>query len=356
MNKSVFKILSSIILMALLLTACAPAATPAPTAAPSQPTAAPAQPTAAPAQPTAAPAMPTAAPAQPTAAAAQPTAAVAQATTAPVTGTVMPAGTPLPGCKPVADVKGNITPGQLIITTNATIPPVQYIDQNGNLMGMRIELGNEIAKRLCLQPVWVNIDFDSMIPGLQGGRYDMINTGLFYTDARSKIMYLIPDELQAISISVPKGNPGKITTTDNLAGLKVGVELGGYEETNLRAIDAAQVKKGEKPMVIQTFNTFADAYQALKAGQLDAVCTVDPTAKYYADLGQFDRPISGLAGSPAALAFLSPDLATAVNTALQSIKDDGTYDKLYDKYGVAKITTWPNWTGKFQVWHNSAAQ
>jgi len=259
--------------------------------------------------------------------------------------------TAIPECKPVVEPKGNLIKGELIMSINATIPPVQYINENGQLQGMRVDLGEEIAKRLCLKPVWVNIQFDAMIPGLQGKRWDMINTGLFYTEERSKLMYLIPYELQAISISVVKGNPLKISKTEDMADLKVGVEIGGYEEKNIKAIDVAQVKTGLKPMKIQTFNTFAEAYQALKSGQLDAVTSVDATAKFYADKGDFDRAISGLAGSPASFAFLNPDLTETVNTVLQGMLDDGTYDKIFDKYGVAKVVDWAKWDGKFKVWH-----
>jgi polar amino acid transport system substrate-binding protein len=259
--------------------------------------------------------------------------------------------TAVPECKPAVEPKGNLIKGELIMSINATIPPVQFIDESGKLQGMRVELGEEIAKRLCLKPIWVNIQFDAMIPGLQGKRWDMINTGLFYTEERSKLMYLIPYELQAISISVLKGNPSKVSKTEDLADLKVGVEIGGYEEKNIKAIDEAQVKTGLKPMKIQTFNTFADAYQALKSGQLDAVTSVDATAKYYADKGDFDRAISGLRGSPASFAFINPDLANAVNLVMQGMIDDGTYDKIFDKYGVAKVTGWDKWDGKFKVWH-----
>jgi len=259
--------------------------------------------------------------------------------------------TPIPECVPVVEPKGNIRPGKLVMSTNATIPPVQFIDASGDLQGMRIELGEEIARRLCLEAEWVNIQFDAMIPGLQGGRWDMINTGLFYTEERAKMMYMIPYELQAISVSSLKGNPDNIQSTEDLAGLRVGVEIGGYEETNIKAINEEQVNNGLEAMQIQTFNTFAEAYQALKAGQLDAVTSVDATAKFYADQGDFDRVIHGLRGSPASMGLVNADLAEAVKAALQSMMDDGTYDELFDKYGVAKIVDWENWDGAFKVWH-----
>jgi polar amino acid transport system substrate-binding protein len=147
-------------------------------------------------------------------------------------------GQPLVGAPPL------LRPGKLIIATNATIPPVQFIDDRGNLKGMRIELGDEIARRLNLESSWVNIQFEAMIPGLQGLRWDMINTGLFYTEERAKMMSLVPYELQAISVSVPKGNPHKIKSTEDMAKRVVAVEVAGYEERNIKAINQEQVAKG----------------------------------------------------------------------------------------------------------------
>jgi len=253
-------------------------------------------------------------------------------------------------CEPAVASPPLLRPGALIMSINATIPPVQYIDDEGNLQGMRVELGNEIAKRLCLEPDWVNIQFDAMIPGLDGERWDMINTGLFYTEERAEIMELIPYELQAISISVPAGNPEGISSTEEMAGKIVGVEVGGYEERQIRTIDENQVANGLEPMDIRTFNTFAEAYQALTAGQLDAVVSVDATAKFYQDQGEFERAISGLAGSPASLAFKQTDLAEAVQQVLNELKEDGYYDELFDRWGVAKIDNWENWNGQFEIY------
>jgi len=231
-----------------------------------------------------------------------------------------------------------LRPGRLVVATNATLPPVQYIDERGNLQGMRIELGNEIAKRLGLEINWVNIQFDAQIPGLQGGRWDLIVTGLFFTPERAKLMYLIPYELQAISVSVPKGNPKKLNQLSDLAGRPVAVEIGGYEERQIRRLSEEQAKAGAKAMDIRTFNTFADAYQALRAGQVDAVVSVDAVAKFYQDKGEFERALSGIAGSPATIAAKSKALAEAVLGVLNAMKADGSYDALFDRYGVAKMT------------------
>ena len=78
--------------------------------------------------------------------------------------------------------------GQLTMSINATIPPKQYIDADGNLAGLHKDMGDEIAKRLCLEPVYRNVDFAVQIPGLDADRWDMINTGLYFTDERAGFM------------------------------------------------------------------------------------------------------------------------------------------------------------------------
>lgn len=67
---------------------------------------------------------------------------------------------------PAVGAPAILRPRRLVVAINATLPPVQYIDEKGNFQGMRIELGNEIAKRLGLEMYWVNVRFDAHIPGL----------------------------------------------------------------------------------------------------------------------------------------------------------------------------------------------
>jgi len=249
-----------------------------------------------------------------------------------------PVGTPVAAAAgPAVGSPPLLQEGKLVMSINATLPPIQYVDENGELKGMRVELGEELARRLGLEAEWINIQFDAMIPGLDGDRWDMINTGLYFTEERVALMELIPFQLNAISISVPAGNPAGVDATADLAGQTVAVEIGGYEERNIREIDAEQVAAGLEPMEIRTFNTFADSYQALAAGQVDAVVSSDAGAKFYGDRGSFARAISGLRGSPATLAFKSRELAEVVAAVLNEMKADGAYRELLDRYGVTPL-------------------
>ncbi|ASW09451.1 ABC transporter substrate-binding protein [Rhizobium sp. 11515TR] len=240
-------------------------------------------------------------------------------------------------CTPKIAAGDLITPGKLVMSTNPTLPPLQFVDSSGDLKGMRIELGTEIAKRLCLEPEYIRIEFSAMVPGLQSGRWDMIDTGIFFTEERAKIMQMIPYEDQAISVSVAPGYDKKIIGKDDLAGMTIGVEIGGFEETKTRLLDKELRDAGKLGLTIQTFDNFALAYQALRAGQVQGVVSIDAVAKDYDARGDFKRALSGLYPAPVALAFKSSKLADAVSATLKEMKADGSLKTLFNKYGLPMV-------------------
>lgn len=230
-----------------------------------------------------------------------------------------------------------IKAGALVMSINPTLPPLQYVNDKGELQGMRVELGNMIAKSLGLTPEYVRIEFAAMVPGLAAKRWDMINTGIFWTEERSKLMYMVPYEQAAISFLAAKGNPLGLKTVDDLAGKRISVELGGIEERRTREVADMVAKKGLKPINVLTFNNFAEAFQALRAGQADAATSIDATAMFMQNRGDFTRAISGVFPQTACFAFANKPLAEAIVGALNALKKDGAYDKLLDQYGVLKM-------------------
>ncbi len=230
-----------------------------------------------------------------------------------------------------------IKAGTLVMSINPTLPPLQFVDDKGQLQGMRVELANELCKRLGLTPEYIRTEFATMVPGLAAKRWDMINTGIFFTEERSKLMYMVPYEAAAISFLAAKGNPLGIKSIDDLAGKKISVELGGIEERRTREVAKIILDKGLKPATVLTFNNFAEAFQALRAGQADAATSIDATAMFMQNRGDFTRAISGVFPQTACFAFANKTLAQAIVGTLNDAKKDGFYDKLLDKYGVLKV-------------------
>lgn len=235
------------------------------------------------------------------------------------------------------------TAGKLVMSINPTLPPMQFVDERGQLRGLNVELGDELARRLCLAAEHVRVDFQAMVPGLQAGRWDVINTGIFWTEERSKIMYLVNYGSQAVSVLTPRGNPQNVKDIADLAGKSVAVETGTYAERRLRQYNEEFQSRGLRPMTIRTFNTGAEGYQALAAGQVDLSASIDITAAEIVQRTGLVWAIKGVGGAPIALAFRDKALASAAVEALGAMKSDGTYDRLMDKFGFAK------WTEEFAI-------
>lgn len=254
----------------------------------------------------------------------------------------------LPGSRPArAQAKLStpsiIKPGTLVMSINPTLPPLQFVNDRGELQGMRVELGNAVAKSLGLAPEYVRIEFAAMVPGLAARRWDMINTGIFWTEERSKLMFMVPYEQAAVGFLVSRGNPLGIARWQDLAGRAVSVELGGIEERRTREVDEMLKKEGLRGLDIRTFNNFAEAFQALRARQVDAATSVDATAMYLQTRGDFTRAIAGLFPQVATFAFANRTVAEAVADSLTELRRTGYYDELFDRYGVLK-TEGPTFT------------
>lgn len=245
--------------------------------------------------------------------------------------------------------------GKLTMSINATIPPRQYIDTSGNLQGLHPDLGREIARRLCLEPVFMNVGFEVQIPGLANQRWDMINTGMYYNPDRAKIMRLVPYTVNALALVVQRGNPLGVTDYDSLGGQPVGTEIAGFADALIRSINEERVAAGKESMQIQAFNTFAEAFAALGAGQVRAVFGPDATAAYFAEQGAFDVGASGLnPGLPSAFGFDGASgevVSEAVAQVLRDMVEDGTYHEMLGSYGATPIELWDDYTGDIAVYY-----
>lgn len=240
------------------------------------------------------------------------------------------------GCKPAITDADLVTPGKLQMSINPTLPPQQFVDEKGELQGLNVELMREIAKRLCIPLDLIRMDFPPMIPALSAGRFDGINTGMFWTEERSKIAYTVPYAQQTISLTVSRGSTVKFADSAAMAGHKAGVEVNSYQERWLRAEDKELTAKGGKPIEILTFKTATDVLAALRAGQVETAVLIDQTAKEIERRGLIETTATGLGGAPTTMMFRNKTVATKVAETLTEMGADGTYDKLFDKFGLTK--------------------
>ncbi len=251
------------------------------------------------------------------------------------------------GCKPPEGIK-LVTPGTILAATSPNAAPLQYVDDAGNFVGMDMELGRAIAAKLCLNIQYVAAEFATMIPALKGGRFDMIDTFMYYTPERAEQIHMIPYGASTIAIVVPADAKGGETLAD-FSGKKFATQLGSMDFVNATAASKALVDAGKAGIDVRTFPSYADVLQALAAGQVDGAIVSTDGAFYYKSKGAsfFRIAASGLYPHAETIAFADPVLADQAAEALNAMKADGTYSKILGAYhhcelpGPFKVTTGP---------------
>lgn len=240
-------------------------------------------------------------------------------------------------CTPKVSAEHLVAAGKLQMSINPTLPPQQFVDDKGELQGLNVELGRAVARKLCLEAVFIRMDMPPMIPAMQAGRFDVINTGMFWTEERSKLMYMIPYGQQAMSIYTVPSSALKLTKFEDLSGHVVGIETGTYQERKSREYNAEMVAKGLKSIDFRTFATASETTAALRAGQLEAGINIDETAAVFAERGIAKVWLNGINGTDITLAFRDRTTAQAAGEALAQLKAEGVYDKLFDQFKMTRL-------------------
>jgi len=230
-----------------------------------------------------------------------------------------------------------LAPGKLTYGVAATFAPFEYT-KDGKLVGLDIELGDAIAAKMGLAPAPLTMEFAGLIPALQGGRIDIINSGMYINAKREEAVEFVPYLKIGNQIVVRKGNPAKIGSRADLCGKRVAVTLGGIEETYARQ-DAAKCKEAGKPDVtILTLPTAQDSALSLRQGRADALFDATPGAikltEELPDVFEIAGP-SFEDGTRIGIAVRKGDAAmkAAIEKAVQAVVADGTYAKVMEKYG-----------------------
>src|SRR5581483_8924161 len=126
-----------------------------------------------------------------------------------------------------ASIPGLKTPGTLTFGTNFGYPPMEmYTGAGANIpTGADVELGQQIAARLHLKVVFINVtDFGTIIPGLNAHRWDIVLSSMNVTPDRAKLVNFVKYMNVGQSILVRAGNPLHIQTLADLSGKKVAVQ------------------------------------------------------------------------------------------------------------------------------------
>lgn len=217
---------------------------------------------------------------------------------------------------------------KLYVGTDATeFPPFEYIE-NGEIKGFDIDLIKEIGKILNKEIVLKNIQFDGLIPALQTGKLDVIIAGMTVTAEREKnINFSNPYYTSKQLLIVNKNST--LSTLESLKGHKVGVVLGCTG-------DVIATEMGNS-ITLYRYNTTSESIMALNANKIDAVILDSEPAKNFVKNNSNLKYIDNeLAKEDYAIAVGKQNLTLVknINTALETLKSNGTFEKLNKKYFI----------------------
>lgn len=230
------------------------------------------------------------------------------------------------------DVKSS---GELTIGTDAEYPPNEYKDASGNPIGWGVTLAEAVSAKLGLTPKWEVLGFDSIIPRIQEGALNMGSSSFTDTLERQKsvdFVNFLNAGSQWAALKDADVNP------DDACGLTVAVQATTVQDTDeLPARNQKCLDEGKPGIEVLRFDGQPEVTQAVVDGRADAFSADSPVTgdavKVLGDKLQlvgdlFDAAPYGFATQK------DSEMTKAVQAALQSLMDDGTYLKILTDAGI----------------------
>jgi len=234
---------------------------------------------------------------------------------------------------------GLVEGGKLTYGVAATFAPFEFT-KDGALAGFDIEMISALAAKLGAEPSAQNMEFKGLIPALQGGRIDLINSAMYINPARAEQVDFVEYMQIGNRVIVQAGNPKGVTGRDDtLCGLTIAVTLGGIQESQARADDTRCKGEGKAGINVMTLPTAQDGALTLRQGRADAIYDSTPGAVMLLEKVPGTYEVVGdefEQNTRVGMAFRKGDTAIkdAVAGALKEIVADGTYDALVAKWNL----------------------
>ncbi len=224
----------------------------------------------------------------------------------------------------------------IVAVTENAYTPLNFADpKSGQGIGWEYDAFNEIAKRLNLKVEWKLSSWDTMIQGVREGQYDVGMDGITINDERKQQVDFSDPYMVSQQYMLVRADEKRFT---DAAGFKANKDLlvGAQTGTTNFYVAVYNVLDGdENNPRIKLFDTFGASVQALKSGDVDLVLMDKTSASGYMGASPNAFKIIGVPLGTEDFGFIfkkGSDLIVPINAAIKSLKDDGTIDKLNQKW------------------------
>lgn len=227
--------------------------------------------------------------------------------------------------------------GKLTIASNVEYPPFEFYDKdNKTILGIDRAIADELEKQLGVKINFENIAFDAIIPGLASGRYQMAMSAMTDNKERQKQVDFVDYFQAGAGVMVRTADKGKISTLEDLCGVKVGIVKGTTEVPQADVASKQCVADGKKKIDSTVFPGQNQTILALQNNRVEAVLMDSAPGAYAAAQAKGLYMNTPYEAQPFGIVFAknAGALSKVVQKALVAIEKDGSYMTALKKYGL----------------------
>jgi polar amino acid transport system substrate-binding protein len=229
--------------------------------------------------------------------------------------------------------------GTLTVASDATYAPNEFIGSDGHtVIGMDADLAHALFPLLGLKANVVNATFDTIIPGLTSGKFDIGMSSFTDTKARQAQVNFVDYFVAGESFFGLATTGTTVTSLAQICGLKVAVESGTTEQMDAQAAGKKCVAAGKPTVTVLTFPDQNAANLAVASARAQLGFSDSPVAEYQVKQshGKFKLIGPSLANAPYGIAVpkTSGTLPQAILAALNFMVKNGQYQTILKKWGI----------------------
>jgi polar amino acid transport system substrate-binding protein len=223
----------------------------------------------------------------------------------------------LSACQPASDT--------VVVATDATWPPMEYINEDREIVGYDIDLMRAIAERGGFEVEFKNVAWDGIFAGLAAGEYDAVISSVTITPERQEQYDFSDPYINAGQIVVTRME-NDITGPDDLAGYVVGAQIGTTGAFAVQEMDGVELSE---------YDEVGLAFEDLVAGRIDAVVCDTPVAADFALQREGYREALKIVGEPFTDEYYgivvqkgNSELLAKINEGLAAVQAEGLDETL----------------------------
>jgi len=228
--------------------------------------------------------------------------------------------------------------GKLTIGTDASYAPSEFFAEDGStIVGFDVDLGKAIASKLGLAGNFENSSFDSLIVGVQNGKFDSAMSSFTINPERLKQVNMVSYFDAGTAWATAKANPQGVVA-DDACGKTVAVQKATVQADDIEVKNKACKDAGKPEINVQIYGLQSDATTAVVNGKADAMLADSPVIAYaIKQSGKLEQLGDIYDSAPYGVAIPKDqmELADAVAGAVDALIADGSYQAILDQWGVS---------------------